>query len=107
MQNLKLENDVPLRRLSISPRRCSAEIDPKMISISSKLRPLVSGMSLHDGGEKTDLQVKWRLEDSYNENTAIPPMLIVAKSKNILYPNDVFRSGVALLRTKPVGWCRV
>ena len=43
-----------------------------------------------------------RVGGSYNENTANPPMSIVANIRNNLYPNDVTKVGVALLMTKSV-----
>lgn len=40
------EKGAPLSRLAMSSFLCSAVTDPNMMSISSKLRPLVSGINL-------------------------------------------------------------
>lgn len=56
-----------------------------MMSISSKLRPFVSGIN--------------------SENVPIPKMLIVANIRNSLYPRSDTSVGVTLERTKLKSHC--
>ena len=71
-----------------------------MMSISSRLRPFVSGMRLKRYVNKVRRSREGDWRSTYRENIPIPPTLIAANIKNNLKPSAVLRSGVTLARTK-------
>jgi hypothetical protein len=82
----------------MSASRSSALIDPKRISISSKLRPFVSGISLA-ACEVSEMEV-FSVNTTHAANKPIPTILMAANIKKTLYPKCEMRVGVTFATTK-------